>query len=124
MPLVGKIHKLYNKNRSLFPAIEILEMATIGGARVLNMDEEIGSIEIGKKADLVLFETNSINMQPIYDYYSVLVYSSNPSNVDTVIVDGKILVKNKKLVESNITDKIKAQLKMIKNNILEVSKKL
>ncbi|WP_113674688.1 amidohydrolase [Vallitalea guaymasensis] len=124
MSLVGKIHKLHNKDRSLFPASEILEMATIGGARVLNMDNEIGSIEIGKKADLVLFETDSINMQPLYDYYSVLVYSSNPSNIDTVIVDGKILVKNKKLVESNIMDKVKEQLKMIKNNILEVSKEL
>jgi len=125
MPLVGKIHKLFNQDRSIFPAKEILELATIGGARVLNLDHEIGSIEIGKKADLVLFETDSINMQPIYDFYSVLVYSSNPGNVDTVIVDGEILVKNKKLFqEKNNPEKIIKNLKSIKNKILETANKL
>lgn len=125
MPLVGKIHKLFNKDRSKFPAKEILEMATIGGARVLNLDNEIGSIEIGKKADLVLFETESINMQPIYDFYSVLVYSANPGNVDTVIVDGKILVKNKRLIHGkNNLMKVIEDLKEIKNKILETASKL
>ncbi|WP_319205278.1 amidohydrolase [uncultured Ilyobacter sp.] len=125
MPLVGKIHKLFNEDRSIFPANEILEMATIGGARVLNLDHEIGSIEIGKKADLVLFETDSINMQPIYDFYSVLVYSANPGNIDTVIVDGEILVKNKKIFqEKNNPSKIIEELKALKNKILETANKL
>jgi cytosine/adenosine deaminase-related metal-dependent hydrolase len=125
MPLVGKIHKLFNNDRSVFPAKEILEMATIGGARVLNMDKEIGSIEIGKKADLVLFETESVNMQPVYDFYSVLVYSANPSNVDTVIVNGEILVKNKKLVQGkNNSMEIIEGIKAMKTKILETAKKL
>ncbi|WP_320046383.1 amidohydrolase [uncultured Ilyobacter sp.] len=125
MPLVGKIHKLFNEDRSIFPANEILEMATIGGARVLNLDHEIGSVEIGKKADLVLFETESLNMQPIYDFYSVLVYSANPGNIDTVIVDGEILVKNKKLFqEKNNPAKIMEELKAIKKKILETADKL
>lgn len=125
MPLVGKVHKLFNNDRSIFPASEILEMATIGGAKVLNLDKKIGSIEVGKKADLVLFETESINMQPIYDYYSVLVYSANPSNVDTVIVDGKILVENKKLaVDNNNLVELMKQLKMMKGKILEIANKL
>lgn len=125
LALVGKVHKLFNNDRSLFPAKEILEMATIGGARALNMDKKIGSIEIGKRADLVLFETSSINMQPIYDYYSVLVYSANPSNVDTVIVDGKVIVKDKKLArEDNYSKETTNQLKMMKKKILEVSEKL
>ena len=125
MSLVGKIHKLFNKDRSLFPASEILEMATIGGARALNLDKKIGSIEVGKIADLVIFETDSINMQPIYDYYSVLVYSANPSNVDTVIVNGKILVENKKLVQANNNpDAIRNQLQGLKKKILEVANKL
>ena len=125
MPLVGKVHKLFNNDRSIFPANEILEMATIGGAKVLNLDKKIGSIEVGKIADLVLFETDSINMQPIYDYYSVLVYSANPSNVDTVIVNGKVLVENKKLVQGeNNQVEIQNQLKMMREKILEVANKL
>lgn len=99
MPLVAKVHKLFNNDRSLFPASEIVEMATIGGARVLNLQDKIGSIEPGKKADMVILETHSVNMQPIHDYYSVVVYSANPSNVDTVIVNGKVLVQNKCLTQ-------------------------
>lgn len=116
MSLVGKIHKLVNKDRTLFPAKEIFKMATLGGARALNMDDKIGSIEIGKKADLVIIETKSINMQPIYDYYSVIVYSANPSNVDTVIVNGKILVKNKCLKSLNKED-VYSGILNIKNKI-------
>jgi cytosine/adenosine deaminase-related metal-dependent hydrolase len=104
MPLVGKIHKLHNMDRTLFPASEIVEMATIGGARALNLDEKIGSIEIGKKADLVILETKSVNMFPIYDYYSTIVYAANPSNVDTVIVNGEILVRDKKLIKNSLSE--------------------
>lgn len=109
MGLVGKIHKLVNEDRSVFPAVEIVEMATIGGAKALNLDSITGSIEVGKKGDLVLFETESMNMQPIYDYYSVIAYSANPSNVHTVIVNGKIVVEDKKLVDIKLKDK---QLKL------------
>lgn len=116
MSLVGKIHKLFNKDRSLFPAGEIVEMATIGGARAIGMDKYIGSIEPGKKADIVIFETSSVNMQPIYDYYSVLTYSANAGNVDTVIVDGKVLVHNKSLTKFDFT-KCSEQLKILRKDI-------
>lgn len=99
MSLVAKIHKLLNRDRTLFPAMDIVDMATIGGARALKLDKLIGSIEPGKKADLVILETASVNMQPIYDYYATIVYAANASNVDTVIVNGKILVRNKCFTE-------------------------
>ena len=123
MSLVGKIHKLYSKDRTILPSIELLEMATIDGAKVLSMEKDIGSIEIGKKADLVIVETESVNMQPIYDYYSTIVYSANPSNVDTVIVDGKIVVKGKELVSSELCD-IRKELLMQKNKIDTIVKTL
>jgi len=104
MSLVAKIHKLYSKDRSVLPSVEVLEMATIGGAKVLGKDEIIGSIEKDKKADLVLFETESVNMQPIYDYYSTIVYSANPSNVNTVLINGEIVVEGKKIKVQNFTD--------------------
>ena len=123
MSQVGKIHKLFNNDRTLLPSIELVEMATIGGARVIGIDNKVGSIEVGKSADLVLIETKSVNMQPIYDYYSTIVYSSNPSNVDTVIVDGKVVVKNKKLVSADFNE-IRTDLLNLKNEINEVAKTL
>lgn len=123
MSLVGKIHKLFNKDRTLFPAQEILEMATLGGARVLGIEDKVGSIEEGKRADIAIFETESVNMQPIYDYYSLLVYSANPSNVDIVIVDGKLVVRNKELVDFSIKE-LRNDMNDSKFNIEEYSKKI
>ena len=123
MAQVGKVHKLFNNDRTLLPAVEIVEMATIGGARVLGLSDEIGSIEVGKKADITIFETDSVNMQPIYDYYSTIAYSANPSNVDTVIVDGKIVVRGKKLVSGDFKE-IRNNLIYLRGKIDEVAKTL
>ena len=120
---VAKIHKLFNNDRSLLPSIEVLEMATINGAKVLGIDKKVGSIEVGKKADLALIETKSVNMQPIYDYYATIVYSANPSNVDTVIVNGKIVVRNKKLISGNFSD-IREDLLNLKDKVENVAKNL
>lgn len=123
MSQVGKIHKLFNNDRTLLPSDEIVEMATMGGARVLGLDKIVGSIEVGKKADLVLIETKSVNMQPIYDYYATIVYSSNPSNVHTVIVDGKIVVRNKELVSGDFS-KIRKDLLGLKDKVNKLAKNL
>lgn len=108
--LVANFHKVSNKDRSIFPSSDIVKLGTIEGARVLSKDKEIGSIEVGKKADLVLLETESVNMFPIFDVYATLVYSANASNVHTVFVNGKCLVENKKLVGVDF-EKIKQDLK-------------
>ncbi|MGL6063542.1 MAG: amidohydrolase [Fusobacteriaceae bacterium] len=97
MGYVAKLHKLDTKNRTALPPVKAVEMATIGGARALHMEDRIGSLEVGKLADIVIVETQSPNMVPIYDVYSALVYSANASNVETVIVNGKIIVEDKKL---------------------------
>lgn len=98
MGYVAKLHKLINKDRSAMPPYKVVEMATMGGARAIHREKEIGSLENGKLADIVILETKSANMQPIFDPYSVLVYSANASNVNTVIVNGKMIVENKKLL--------------------------
>lgn len=97
MKLFANFHKSVNHDRSAFPASEIVALATIGGARVLKLGDKTGSIEPGKQADLVLIETKSPNMFPIFDEYSALVYSAGSRNVDSVYVDGKRLVKDGKL---------------------------
>ena len=89
-------------DRSLFPARQLVEMATRGGCAVLGAENEIGSIEAGKKADLVLLETGSVNMFPVYDPYSAICYSANASNVHSVWVDGKKLVEDHKLTKHSL----------------------
>ncbi len=90
-------------DRRVFPAREIVELGTIGGARVLGAEQETGSLEPGKRADLVLVETSSANMFPLYNPYSSLVYSANASNVDSVWVQGRQLVGGKRLLHTDIT---------------------
>ena len=104
LPLVPKAHKTREHDRSLFPAKEVLKFATIEGAKCLGTDSYTGSLEVGKKADLVLIETDSVNMFPIYDYYSAVVYSANPSNVDSVWINGKQVVSHKELVHVKLSD--------------------
>ena len=72
-------------------------MATINGAKALGMDKEIGSLEIGKKADLVLVRMDMPHLTPILNPISHLVYSGEGSDVDTVIVDGEILMEQRQV---------------------------
>lgn len=103
MRLFADFHKTKNQDRSLFPAKEIVRLATCGGAEVLGLQEQIGSIVVGKKADLVLVETEAVNMFPIYDPYAALVYSANAGNVSSVWVNGRCLVKEKQLLSAKIS---------------------
>lgn len=97
MRLAALIHKGHNLDPTLLPAAEALKMATINGAKALGLENEIGSLEVGKKADLLMIDTNNTFMTPIYDYYSAIVYSMNSSCIDTVLVDGKLLLENREL---------------------------
>lgn len=102
--LFANFHKVTNQDRSAFPAKEIVRLGTSGGAKVLHEEQQIGSLEVGKKADLVLVETESVNMFPVFDAYSALVYSANASNVEMVFVNGKCVVKDKQLVHVNLRE--------------------
>lgn len=103
MRMVANFHKTWNHDRSAFPAKEIVKLATVNGAKALGF-EKVGAIKIGNKADLTLVETSSVNMFPIFDAYSALVYSANASNVEAVWVNGKQLVADKQLVAASVED--------------------
>lgn len=107
--MVTRAHKTANHDRGAFTAKEILSLATIGGAKALGTDNITGSLEVGKKADIVLIETDSVNMFPVHDPYSAIVYSANPSNVDSVWIDGVQTVSGKKLVHHDLRQ-IRAEL--------------
>lgn len=100
---VAKIHKLMANDRSLMPPVEIVKMATIGGAEVLGLESEVGSIEIGKKADIVVIDTKAPNMTPIYNPYSALVYSAYAANVRHSIIDGKVIMKDRTILTADET---------------------
>lgn len=87
----AKLHKVHALDPTLIDARTALALATIGGARALDMEAEIGSIEVGKRADLVIVGLDGPHQRPLYDLESVLVYATKASDVDTVIVDGRVL---------------------------------
>ena len=78
-------------------AMNVLEMATNSGAKALNMEDKIGSLEVGKKADMILVNINNIETTPLFNIPNQLVYSTDGHNIETVIIDGKIILKNRKL---------------------------
>lgn len=89
------LQKSQSRNPTVLTAEKALEMATIDGAKALGLENEIGSIEIGKKADLFIFNPMAaIKAVPLHDPVSTLVYSSSGANVETVIIDGKIVLEN------------------------------
>ena len=99
MDLASKLQKTYRVDPRALGSKGALEMATIEGARALHMEkEEIGSLGTGKKADLVILNLDVPNAVPMYDVYSQIVYALKASEVETVIVGGKTLLKNGKLL--------------------------
>lgn len=99
--LVGKIHKLETKKRAAMPPLTVVEMATMGSARALHMDDKIGSLETGKLADIIVVDTKAPNMVPVYSPYAALVYGANGANVRHTIVDGVILMEDRQLLTVN-----------------------
>jgi len=98
MRLAALLIKGTTKSPELISAKEAIKMATINGAKALGLDSIIGSIEKNKKADLVAIDLSTIENQPIYNPLATLVYSSSRSDVSYVWIDGKIKLKDKKLV--------------------------
>ena len=98
MDAAAKLHKVHRLDPTVMPAKIVLEMATLGGARVLGMEGEIGSLEVGKKADVIILDLNRAHLQPVYNIVSQLVYSASGADVRDVIIDGKLVMENRKLL--------------------------
>ncbi|NWG11449.1 amidohydrolase [Candidatus Bathyarchaeota archaeon] len=102
MKTAAILHKAISKNPTVTPAEQVLEMATIEGAKALSWEREIGSIEVGKKADLVIINLQKPHLCPLYNEASHLVYAAKGSDVETVIINGKIVMENRKLAKLSI----------------------
>lgn len=98
MKLAALIHKGYTLDPTVVPAEVVLEMATINGAIVMGMEKEIGSLEAGKKADLVVINMDKPHLTPSPNPVSIVVYCATGSDVELVMVDGEIVVRDGKIL--------------------------
>jgi 5-methylthioadenosine/S-adenosylhomocysteine deaminase len=94
MDLAAKLQKITRMDPQALGAKQAVEMATIGGARALHMENEIGSLEVGKKADLIVISLDEANAVPLYDVYSQIVYALKASDVQDTIIGGRIVMQN------------------------------
>lgn len=97
MHLASIINKCVNSDATSVPAEAVIKMATINGAKALGVEKELGSIKVGKKADIILIDLNKPHLCPLHNPLSAICYSAQGSDVHTVIVDGNILMENYEL---------------------------
>jgi len=91
------MQKVKEGRREILSAREALRAATMGGAEALRLADRIGSLEAGKRADFIIVDLNDFNMQPIYDWYSTVVYAMRPHNVESVFVEGRQIVEARRM---------------------------
>jgi 5-methylthioadenosine/S-adenosylhomocysteine deaminase len=98
MDTAAKLHKLFAGDPKVLTAREAFEMATIRGARALHLENLIGSIETGKRADIVIVDTDELSQTPFYNIYSSLVYATKATDVRHVIINGKVIMLDRRLL--------------------------
>jgi 5-methylthioadenosine/S-adenosylhomocysteine deaminase len=118
MDTAAKLHKLISRDPKVVNAAEAFEMATIRGARALHLEKEIGSIEKGKRADLVIVDLDDLNQTPSYNIYSDLVYATKAGDVQTVIIEGRVVMRDRRLLTLN-EQRIKADARRYRERIIQ-----
>jgi 5-methylthioadenosine/S-adenosylhomocysteine deaminase len=98
MDLAAKLQKITKMNPLALGAKAVVEMATIEGAKALHMEKEIGSLEAGKKADIIVISLNEPNAVPMYDVYAQLAYALKGSDVETVVIGGRVVMREHQLL--------------------------
>jgi 5-methylthioadenosine/S-adenosylhomocysteine deaminase len=96
--LAAKLQKINKMDPRALGAKSVVEMATIEGAKAVHLEKEIGSLEPGKKADVILINLNEPNAVPMYDVYSQLAYALKANDVDTVVIGGRVVMRDRKLL--------------------------
>lgn len=110
MSTAAKLHKVARLDPTVMDAKTVVRMATIEGAKALGMGSIAGSLEVGKKADIIIINLNKPHLTPLYNEYSHLVYAASGADVDTVIINGKVVMENRRLLtldETEIMQKVR-----------------
>ena len=101
MGTAARLHKVARLDPTVLDAKTVMRMATIEGAKVLGMENKIGSLEAGKQADIIIIGLNKPHLTPLYNEYSHLVYAASGADVDTVLINGKLVMENRQLLTIN-----------------------
>lgn len=118
MKTAAYLQKVKTRRPTSITAYDILKMATIEGAKVLGLEDEIGTLEPGKKADMIFIKTDKLHLCPDNDVCSNLVYSANGADVDSVMIDGKLIMQNRKMIHLSEKE-VMRQVKKIAKRLLE-----
>jgi 5-methylthioadenosine/S-adenosylhomocysteine deaminase len=118
MGMAAKLHKVFSGDSTALTAEKVVEMATIGGARVLGMADRIGSIVPGKQADIILVDMKRPHLTPLYNPFSHLVYAARGADVVTSIIDGKIVMKERHLLQIDISSTME-EVRRIASRIMD-----
>ncbi|HVF57165.1 MAG TPA: amidohydrolase [Pyrinomonadaceae bacterium] len=101
MDTAAKLHKVNTSDPRVLPAEEALMLATVGSARALHLEKETGSLEAGKRADLIVVDLDGLHQTPRYNIYSHLVYATKASDVRTVVIEGRVVMRDRQLLTLN-----------------------
>jgi len=104
MDMAAKLHKAATFDPTAMDAKTVVEMATIGGARAIGLDTHIGSLEVGKQADVIIIDTRKPHLSPMYHPASHIVYAAKSSDVRDVVVDGRIRVRNRNVLGLDVEE--------------------
>ncbi|HEY6247629.1 MAG TPA: amidohydrolase [Pyrinomonadaceae bacterium] len=118
MDTVAKLHKVFTGDPKVISAQQAFELATIRGAQALHLDKEIGSLETGKRADLLIIERDALNQIPLYNVYSDLVYATKSFDVQSVIINGRVVMQNRRLLTLN-EPQIKKEAAVFREKIIK-----
>ena len=118
MDTAAKLHKVFSIDPKVVTAEQAFEMATIRGARALHMEKEIGSLEKGKRADFVVVDLDALNQTPFFNIYSDLVYATKATDVRTVVIEGRVVMRDRKLLTLNEAT-IKAEARKFRQQIID-----
>jgi len=116
MDSVAKVHKVINMDPSAMDAPRTLHAATLGGAETLGAGNQVGSLEVGKKADIIVLDMNQPHLTPLYNIPSHLVYAARGADVVHSIINGKVVMENRKLLtidEKSLLTKIKQMSRIL-----------
>jgi 5-methylthioadenosine/S-adenosylhomocysteine deaminase len=120
MDTAAKLGKVYTLDPMNTGAAMVLKMATVWGARILGLEKEIGTIQVGKKADVIVVDLQRPHLVPLYHPMSTLVYAASGSDVKDVIVNGKILMRDRTMTHLD-TEEVMAKVREVSDRIRTLS---
>ena len=106
MDMAAKLHKIQTMDPTVMDALTVAKMATIKGAEVLGLQDSIGSLEIGKKADIIILDTHKPHLTPMYNPYSHLVYAARGNDVTHSIINGRLVMEERRLCTLDLSEVI------------------